>query len=755
MPNAWQLLGLAGFLYFVLLGGTPAGDIVPALRTINALIGAVLIAAYLLRAPRAADRMDKLTLAGAVLFVLACTSSLFPRQSFDAAIAAMAYVAAFFLMRGRLESDRAKDLFVAALCMLSLVLTLFFASLWLPEAVGWWSSTGDLPPLALRYPSLWWGHRYDVGLMLLVLLPSWWIGRQSPTRFALGTVTGGLTLLLVVLTGSRALWLAVAVATVFAVAPAAARFLRTRAAARRVAVGAGIVAVAGVLLTGIGTIIVDRALASETIAARGQMWLILAKGAMDHPIGGFGPGGFAWILQATDYFDTNSWAPRHPDSSIFQLFAEGGLLGLAAAILCVVAIAPAIWRSSIVAARWAASIFAIACLATSATDFGFLVVPTLAWIAYAAPRASLSVDRMTLPSRSIVRAALLGAAGVISLAFLAMTFAMYAYGAAIDAASRSSLTERREWLNRAIALDPGMALYWRQRGTLELQDGDADRAMSDLDRSVRINRYDDLAWRTKAIAELAAGDEAAARVSVDIAIGLQRSDPTNLLLLAWIAQRSDDEDVALNALEEVVQAWPEVTGAPGWRTMLPSGVSTTDVIAGAARRWAANEPSPQPPLDQVLWLDALGGLDEPVPGPPSNLLGPELTAATLSVLSCASDSSEVLDRVPDAERRSPTYWALAVRAAGDQDQSRVLRLHDTIASAPLEPSSRVKGLNPLNENGTRGFSADKWGYRRRAVIWPESQLVLPSPEWGYLTWIRNPAAAIAESGLDRQLADCQ
>jgi tetratricopeptide (TPR) repeat protein len=721
----------------------------------NALIGGAFIAAFLIRAPRFADRIDKLMLVGLVLFTLACVFSLFPRQSFDAAIAGMAYVAAFFLMRGELDFPQARRLLIAAMATLSFALTFFFASLWLPEAFAWWSSTGDLPPLALRYPSLWWGHRYDVGLMLLILLPSWWIGRQSPVRFAFGTVTGSLTLLLVLLSGSRTLWLAAAVAGIFAGAPFAVAYLRTNRAKARSAVIASLAAGAALIASGLGAVIVDRVLASETIAARGEMWLILAKGAMDHPLGGFGLGAFAWILQATAYFDTNSWAPRHPDSSIFQLLAEGGGLGLAAAIAWIVAIGPTIWRSSIVAARLGVGVFAVACLATSATDFGFLLIPTLAWIAYAAPRPTRSTDGPTDSPRPIVRSALIAAVVVVVLAFMSTTFAIYAYGVATVAGSRRSLADRRDWLNRAIALDPGMALYWRQRGALELQKGDIEAARSDLERAVRINAFDDLAWRTKAIAELADGDDAAARASVEVAVDRQRSDPTNLLLLSWMAQRSGDNTVALDALEEVVQGWPAVTGAPGWRAMLPSGVSMTEVIEEAARRWSAGEPSPQPPLDQILWLEALGALDQRVPGQPSNQLGPELTSATISVLTCATDAAEALDRVPEAERRSPTFWALAVREAGNQSPTEALRLHDTISSAPLEPRSRVEALNPLNENGSRGFSADKWGYRRRAVIWPDAGILLPSPDWGYLTWIRDPTAAIAESGLDRQLADCR
>ena len=747
------MLGVAAFLYFVLLGGTPVGDIEPDLRTANALVGGVLIALWVIQVRRSADRIDRLMLLGLVLFVLACALSLFPRQSFDAALAAAAYVAAFYFMRSAVRSAPSRRLLIAALRTLSLFLTLFFASLWLPEVLAWRAATGDLPPLGLRVPSLWWGHRYDVGLLLLLLLPSWWIGRPSPLRFALGTVTTCVSLILVVLTGSRTLWLAAIVASVFAIAPYARGYLGARRFVRWAAAGFAVVGAVTLLVTGLGEVIVGRVLASETVVARGEMWLILTKGALEHPLGGFGPGSFPWILQATDYFDTNSWAPRHPDSSVFQLIAEAGLLGLAAATAWVVAIAPPIWRSRIVAARCAVALFAIACFATSATDFGFLVIVVLAWVALAAPRqeaASLSAVR----SRPAMRVALLAASAVVVLAFLSMTAGMYAYGSATEAIASASIADGRMWLARAVTLDPGMALYWRQRGALELQAGDIDSARSDLGESIRINPYDDLAWRTKAVAELVAGDEAEARSLAQSAVNVQRADPTNLLLSAWLARQGGDDGSAIEALEEVVQSWPEVVGAPGWRAMLPSGISTADVMAGAAKRWADRAPSPQPPLDQIVWLDTLGGLDLPERELPANQLGPELTAATRAVLSCSSEAAEALNRVPEADRRSPTYWALLVRQTGGIDGSLALTLHDTIASGSLQPRSRVEILSPLDENGTRGFSVDKWGYRRNAVIWQADDIQLPSPEWGYLNWIRDPAVAIAESGLASQLPDC-
>ncbi len=63
-------------------------------------------------------------------------------------------------------------------------------------------------------------------------------------------------------------------------------------------------------------------------------------------------------------------------------------------------------------------------------------------------------------------------------------------------------------------------------------------------------------------------------------------------------------------------------------------------------------------------------------------------------------------------------------------------------------------LNPLSENGLGAFTADRWGYRRAALHLPAFELMLPSPEWGYSTWIRDPKAALRESELADEFPDC-
>ena len=157
---------------------------------------------------------------------------------------------------------------------------------------------------------------------------------------------------------------------------------------RTVAVGAG---VAGVVVVGVVVGVIpaamDRLLTTNTLVSRADMWGALLQVWGERPINGYGPGSFAWLLQMTDYFDANSWAPRHPDSLPFQVLPEAGLLGVVAIGIVVVALAPGVWRAHW-APRFALLAMAFAAIGANPTEFGFFVLVGVAWAAYAGPTAA-------------------------------------------------------------------------------------------------------------------------------------------------------------------------------------------------------------------------------------------------------------------------------------------------------------------------------------------------------------------------------
>ena len=97
-------------------------------------------------------------------------------------------------------------------------------------------------------------------------------------------------------------------------------------------------------LSGVGEALAEQFGNLANLGYRGAMWKSLTDVWISRPFSGFGPGSFPWILQTTGYFTTNTYAPRHPDSAVFQLLGETGLLGVGALACLFLAAVPAMMR---------------------------------------------------------------------------------------------------------------------------------------------------------------------------------------------------------------------------------------------------------------------------------------------------------------------------------------------------------------------------------------------------------------------------
>jgi tetratricopeptide (TPR) repeat protein len=560
-------------------------------------------------------------------------------------------------------------------------------------------------------------------------------------------VVGILTLLIVVVDGSRMVWLAIAVASAALFIPLAIRrWPRDRT--RQVGIGLAFAAVVGAAaLSGIAGSVLQRLLTAESIEARLAMWEPLTEAWLSKPLAGYGPGSFPWVLQFTDYFDTNGWAPRHPDSVIFQLLPEAGLLGAAALTIVLATLLSPIFRGRSVAARWVLIAFAMAGVGANPTDFGFLVAVAIAWVAFAIPREPAGPVRAPAAHR-LTKAALIASFGVVAVAWTATAAADVSYLSARSAISGEGLDEAIPRLELARSLDPGMALYARQLGTAQLLTDDAPAAILNLEDAVQLNPSDDLARRVVALAHSASGDSDSAWAALERAIETQRSDPTNLLLAArWYTQTGRDV-LALATLGEVVQAWPEIVAAPGWTEFLPPSISTLDVVEIALDRWSQDVPSPEPRFLQPALLAVWAGRNNLAEESAEEELGPSLGPMYVAVMRCSANAPLLLERAPDAVRRTSLYWSLVARqsALDGQHNDRALRLFAIMTGDRLLSGPTDETLNPLNENGAGGFSADIWGYRRTPIAWPDHD-PLPSVWAGAARLFLAPRDAVHSAGL--------
>ncbi|MEO6578316.1 MAG: O-antigen ligase family protein [Candidatus Limnocylindria bacterium] len=744
---AWrQLLPMAalsaGLAYFVLLGGTALGETGGTIRMANAVVGAILIASFIWQLPASVDRFDATAVGALVLFVLAGMLSAFPRQSLDAVVAALAYAAAFYVARRVMQSETARRLFLWTLMALSVAMTLVAAARWLIPIAEWWAAVGwrVVPRLGIELAAYPWGHRHDLAVLVALLYPAWWAGHPSPMRRMAGVVFGALGLCIIVVDGSRALWLAIALASAIVFGPRLTSGLRSRSGSMRWILVAGVAGASILAVTGIGVSLLQRAASSATLDWRAALWNSLLDSWVQHPLAGTGPGAFAWILQSTAYFDTRSWAPRHPDNAFIHALAETGLLGMAAITALAVILVPAILRADSRAARWALSVFGIALFGANPSDFAFILVVVIGWVAFALPvppiaRAPRRRRRWsTFPS--------LGIAGVIGVAIASTAIATMTYEAAARAVGSGDLVRAEELLGAAIALDPGLALYSRQRGTARLVRGEVSGAIADLERAALLNPADDLTMRTLSLAQGAAGDAKARDATLQRAVALQRSDPTNLLLSAAIAERSGHGDVAGEMLAEVVQAWPAVIFSDGWRDILPTGFTSQDVVDAAYTRWEAREPMPELEGDQGVWLAALAGRPDPTVAVPQ-----DVSDVLYRAVACKPEVTVQLAGLDPRTWTDPWFWLLSYRASvvDGQPDSASARMAQLMGSTIEARDPGDTSMNPLDENDR--LSVDRFGYRRRPITWPSATMRLPSPDGGLAVWLTDPTRAAENSGL--------
>ena len=751
------LASLAAFSYVVLIGGTAIGELSPQLRIINGILAFSVITAVVLRTGSRTDRMDLGVAAALVAFTAAGVLSQFPRQSFDAVFGALVWASGFLLARELLAVAWMRRTFIQVLIGLSVILTFVTLIRWLPVLETWWANSGiALPPFDLDYPGVPWGHWHDLTLLLVILYPAWWVGAPGALRRVAACVMGAITLAIVAIDGSRNVWLAIAIATAVV---GGSWVARRRSVIKRAAIPVAValsVLLLIVVVTGLAASLAARIADVASLESRWAMWGPLTGAWLRDPIAGLGPGSFPWVLQTTDYFSANGLAPRHPDSVLFQLLPEAGLLGMAALGMVVVTVLPAILAGRSTAATWATLVFAAAGLGANPTDFGFLIAVALAWAAYAVPRDATLTRGAASRGRGIVRAASVAAIVVIAIAASATGWAGVAYDRARASIDRGDLADGIRELNLAIQLDPAMALYWRQRGVAQYLQGDSDRAASDLATATRKNPSDDLAWRSLAIAERAAGNHEVAETAVERAASVQRSDATNLLLLAhW--HREDGADDAASILAELVQTWPAITGSQGWESVLPSGTAIPGVVDAAFERWRSGAESLEPEIGQGVWLSVLAAQPESLQ---SALDGMDTTTrlreATASVLQCDDQALGDLAGSTIAERRTLLYWLLRFRAHATNGvaDAEAMRIIGIWGGGPLLPEDANATLNPLNENGAPGYGADRWGYRRNPISWPTAPVNLPSPQAGAVHWLIDPVEAVADAGLTERIPLC-
>lgn len=754
-PLGWGALAcLAGLGYMIVIGGSAVAETDPALRTINVVIAGALLVRYAVRLPRFTDRIDRWVLVAVVAFVAAGVLSSAPRQSLDAVMLAATFAAALFTARDLLSREVIRLTFIRVLMSLSGLLTFIAVARWLPLVLRWWAGTGwtVVPPLSLELSGLPWGHRYDLALLIAMLYPAWWMGRPSRPRRIAAAAMAIPVIFVVAIVGSRTLWLAMALSAAVVLIPSGLPLWKRSSRIRGTILAGAALLLVALVVSGVAREFAQRAFNPTSLGWRTAMWGPLVGVWLAHPIAGYGPGSFPWILQQTAYFNTNTLAPRHPDSALFELIGEGGALGLLAMGTVVAALLRPVLRGRSLAARWALIAFALACLGANPTEFMDLMALAIAWVAFAVPHEE-HPQAVFLSRPRFLRVGMAAGAGVLAVAYLATLVAGFSYESFRTALGNGNLQAAHSALNLSVTLDPSMALYWRQRGEVEYILKQPAEAVADLRRATQINPSDDLAWRALGMASEAAGMSTQAGAAYAEAVKVQRSDPINLMLEArWMTEQGRVPE-ATELLAELVQSWPAIVGAPGWQAILPPSVTTADIVDEAANRWQQGLSTPALPSDQGLWLAVLASRPAmDASAIEAAAISPDLAKAELSLLQC-QDATGRLNQAPNAERRDGRYWILRIRNAsvdGGTDSSAIAVAGVSLGD-PGFLDVATEELNPLDDPP---YLADIWGYRRWPVQWPTVGELLPSPDAGAARWLVDPRGAVQASGLASRLPGC-
>lgn len=754
--------------YFVVAGGTDLAVTSTAFRAVNAVIGGILIALWIRRLADDNDALDRATLVALLAFLVAGVFSRHPRQSFDAAVAATAYVAAFHVARRALADTRTRANLILVLAGIGVVMAVVFATIWGRVAIEWGVLTGfqGWPPLDLPLPRGPYRHPQVVAMLLGMLAPTLVLVVRSGAIgvrvvAALGLVA---TLLVIFLSGSRTVWLAGVLASVPVLVYLARR--RRAVAWRRIRpvhlLGGALVLVllAGIVVqSGAADPLIRRVTDLATIGGRARIWGAALDMWRASPLTGVGPATFPIELSLVGFYETSAFTPRHADNGVIQLLAEVGLLGVTGcAVACALFVRTAAAALSGISALalGVVAFFALTSLTDNPTDTANLLVVLLAWASIAAP--ALTVERGDGPMRvaalAPVRMAAWGMGALVALATAATFVSAGAYDVARASVSAGDLRATSRALDVAVAFDPGMALYVRDRGIVALSLGETDAARTDLEAAARLNGADDTTWRALAITHARAERHDDAIAAATRAVELQRFEVTNTLLYSLVAARAGDEVPAADALRDVLLDAPWITASPEWGAPFPEGDELTALLEATTERWS--ESADPPPGDlQPAWLVGLAGRADLEAQARTDAGGLSATAAALSdAFNCRTDEAvRGLEAALATDGHARGYWTarlLVWRLAGRADIGETLRL--AAARAPVSADAVLKDPGPISplSDGNQDYRF----YRREALLAIEVGVRLPSPAQGLRAWLLDPRAAAAEGAPASPLASC-
>ena len=753
-----RVLWAAIAVYWVLLGGTEAGSVLPVLRALNAGLAGVLIWSWIRRLPSDADAVDAAALAGLLGFLVAAVFGMFPRHALDAGTAAIGFVAALYLGRRAAADEVTRRLAMQALGVAGIALAVLFSLLWGSIWLRWLDLEGyaGLPPLTMALPLVVFRHVHVVAFTVVLLLPAsilLWSSKLMRPLVLLG-VTGGAFVLLA--SGSRTAWAAVAMAGAITIWLAIRRgTLRVPRRMLALAAGAAFIAVAAIITAGYADSLLDRLATLRTLGARSEILnAALALWTTD-PITGSGPGSFVAALPTTGYFDTNAFAPRHADNAVVQLLGEGGLVA-ALPVLGAVALAGSSLlrgRSSLTA-TWAILFFGFTCLTDNPADTAALNALLVFWLAVALPPKKPA--NLPDPRTGAVNRATVGALIVIAISYGAITVADLAHGSAVARSQNGDTRGVRADLQLAVSFDPGNALFRRELGLLELTQGNLVVALEELRVAAALMPTDDVTLRALAITLMRNDRQAAALAFAQRAATLRPASASNLILVIRARQELDPTYSNEASILSLLEVNPLLGAAPSWAEKVASADITRRLLRVAASALRTGSPDTTLALSyQPSWLAAMAGLPpgaDPLTSQTALETSRTTRAWTLFMACRVSEARTEIREAQPTEADSALYWfvRVAIEEAHGPSAERVRELA-AIYSVELRIAMNQPpiGASPLVD-----AVQDRRLYGRLTIPGFAGGELFPTGREALAVWLADPFAAAHAGAPDSELAAC-
>jgi O-antigen ligase len=588
---AWLVIAaLATYLLF--FGGAWLGLYISDLRILTVTAAAGLLVAWAAVArtnPAWRPRSTLLPAIFAALGSLAISTafSRFPRVSLEY-LGYAVVLAALYLLLVRLFADPFfRNRLIALASVLFVAVVAGYAFLVVRHWVDWWSATGSLsvPPLRPDYESLTYGTPSTVLTVAAMLAVPAIASALGSRRLGLPMAVGilGLVAAIAILTGSRAGWLAIAIAALVtglgALAEPTAR-ARIRAAVaesrfRRV------VPVIVLLALGVAVVLgpaVLRRAASGGEENRLTFVRIALELFTESPVVGTGPG--SWVIERlplTEADEPDEYIP-HAHNVYAQTLGELGLVGAAAGLLLGVSLALLCWRairSADTSRRtwgWLSLAALIYFAAHQLLDF-YPNMPAVLFTA-AIPVAFLDAIQLENPTpttrrrspANLPRAVQLAAALVVAIALaglLLQEIPARASDQAVDLANSGDWAAALEPASTAARQDPAISPYVFTAGLAAARSGDHAAAAEDFRVVAERDDFPE-AWLNLAAEQTELGLKDEALVSIKGALRLGRQRPAISMPAGDLALRNGDESMAIGAFVAAIAVTPSLAGDPWW-----------------------------------------------------------------------------------------------------------------------------------------------------------------------------------------------